>query len=81
MDFAKAPSVDASNSETQVQSVYGQVNFSWKEAIFVDASLRNDWDSRLPEPHTFQYPSIGASALISELMKLAYSHFFLKSEV
>ncbi len=81
MDFAKAPSVDASNSETQVQSVYGQVNFSWKEAIFVDASLRNDWDSRLPEPHTFQYPSIGASALISELVKLPTAISFLKASV
>jgi TonB-linked SusC/RagA family outer membrane protein len=81
MDFAKAPGVDAANSEVQVQSVYGQVNFSFKDAIFLDASLRNDWDSRLPEPHTFQYPSVGVSALLSELMKLPTSISFLKASV
>jgi len=81
MNFSKAPSVNSSNSEVQTQSVYGQVNFSFKDAIFLDASLRNDWDSRLPEPYTFQYPSIGVSALLSELMKLPSSISFLKASV
>ena len=35
-------------SQVQTQSVYGQVNLAFKESLFLDASLRKEWDSRLP---------------------------------
>ena len=81
MNFAKSPSVNSSNSEVQTQSVYGQINLSFKDAIFLDASLRNDWDSRLPDPHDFSYPSIGASAVISDLTTLPKAISYLKASV
>jgi len=81
MNFAKSPSVNSSFAEVQTQSVYGQVNLSFKDAIFLDASLRHDWDSRLPEPHDFSYPSIGASAVISDLLKLPEFISYLKASM
>ena len=79
MNFAAAPSVSSSGSQVQTQSAYGQVNFSWRDMLFLDASLRNDWDSRLPSPYTFQYPSVGLSAIISDMINLPTSISFLKA--
>ena len=79
MNFAKSPSVNSSFTQVQTQSVYGQINLSFKDAIFLDASLRHDWDSRLPSPHDFSYPSIGASVVISDLMTLPTSITYLKA--
>lgn len=81
LNFAKSPAVSTSFTQVQTQSVFGQANFSFKDAIFLDASLRNDWDSRLPAPHSFLYPSIGVSAVLSDLIKLPTALSFLKTSV
>jgi TonB-linked SusC/RagA family outer membrane protein len=81
LNFAKSPAVSSGFSEVQTQSVFGQLNLSYKDAIYLDASLRNDWDSRLPSPYTFQYPSIGLSGIISDLVTLPKSISFLKASV
>ncbi len=81
LNFAKGPSVSSQFTQVQTQSVFGQANISFKEAIFLDASLRNDWDSRLPSPHTFQYPSVGVSAILSELLDLPHDLSFLKASI
>jgi TonB-linked SusC/RagA family outer membrane protein len=81
MSFAKSPSVNGSGSDVQTQSVFGQINLSFKDAIFLDASLRNDWDSRLPSPYTFQYPSVGVSAVLSDLMTLPKALSYLKASI
>ena len=69
LNFATNPAISQSGSEVQTQSVFGQANLSWKDAVFLDASLRNDWDSRLPSPYTYRYPSVGLSAVLSDLIK------------
>lgn len=81
LNFAKSPSVSSSYTQVQTQSVFGQANISFKDAIFLDASLRNDWDSRLPKPHSFLYPSIGVSAVISDLITLPSTLSFLKASI
>ncbi|MGZ5133886.1 MAG: SusC/RagA family TonB-linked outer membrane protein [Flavitalea sp.] len=81
LNFAKSPSVSSSYTQVQTQSVFGQVNVSFKDAIFLDASLRNDWDSRLPDPHSFLYPSIGVSAVVSDLLTLPTMLSFLKASI
>ena len=81
LNFAKSPSVTSYFTQVQTQSIYGQANISYKDAIFLDASLRNDWDSRLPSPYTFQYPSVGASAVVSDLITLPTSISFLKGSI
>jgi TonB-linked SusC/RagA family outer membrane protein len=79
--FAKAPALNATFSQVQTQAVFGQLNLSYKDILFLDASLRNDWDSRLPSPHSYQYPSVGASAIISDLLTLPTIISFLKASI
>src|SRR5205814_4911304 len=81
LNFAKSPAVSSQFTQVQTQSVFGQANISFKEAIFVDLSLRNDWDSRLPKPYSFLYPSAGVSAVLSDLFTLPTSLSFLKASV
>ena len=65
-------------SRIQTQSLFGQASLAWRDAIFVNASLRNDWSSTLPKPYSFQYPSVGASVVLSDLLKLSGPLSFLK---
>ena len=81
MNFAKAPSVNSFYTQVQTQAVFGQLNLSFKDAIYLDASLRNDWDSRLPKPYSFQYPSVGVSAVFSDLVTLPTAISFLKGSI
>lgn len=64
--------------QVQTQSVFGQASVGYKEAIFFEATLRNDWDSRMPSPYTITYPSFGLSGVISELITLPNTISFLK---
>ena len=68
MTFASNPTTTQAGAEILTESVFGQANLSWRDAIFLDASLRNDWDSRLPSPYHYNYPSVGLSALLSSLI-------------
>lgn len=79
LNFAQSPSVSSSFTEVQTQSAFAQANLSLKESVFLDLSLRNDWDSRLPSPHSFLYPSVGVSTILSDLIKLPESISFLKA--
>lgn len=78
LNFAANPVYSQEASQIQTQSVFGQVNLAWKEAIFLDASLRNDWSSTLPSPYSFAYPSIGISAILNDLMTIPDAVSFLK---
>jgi TonB-linked SusC/RagA family outer membrane protein len=78
LNFASNPIMSESSSQTQIQSLFGQVNLAFKESIFLDASLRNDWDSRLPSPYSFKYPSVGLSAILSDIFTLPSAFSFLK---
>ena len=69
-NFATNPVVSNATTHVQTQSVFGLANFSYKDMLFLDASLRNDWDSRLPAPHSFQYYSLGGSGILSEMLSM-----------
>jgi TonB-linked SusC/RagA family outer membrane protein len=69
LNYAATPSIFSFGEEVQTQAVFGQANISYKDAIFLDASLRNDWDSRIASPYSFQYYSVGGSAVLSDLIK------------
>jgi TonB-linked SusC/RagA family outer membrane protein len=57
-------------SERELQSVYGSANFSFKDAINLEVTARNDWSSTLPAPHSYFYPSVGANAILSDLISM-----------
>ncbi|MBC3786608.1 SusC/RagA family TonB-linked outer membrane protein [Spirosoma utsteinense] len=78
LNFGTNQSLTDDFTRIQTQSLFGQVSLAWRDAIFVNASLRNDWASTLPKPYSFQYPSIGASVVLSDLLKLSGPLSFLK---
>ncbi|TKC06993.1 SusC/RagA family TonB-linked outer membrane protein [Pedobacter frigoris] len=59
------------NWSQQINSLYARTSVSWNDAVFFDATGRNDWNSAQPESsRSFFYPSLGSSVVISELVKL-----------
>ncbi len=81
LNYASNPSINSYGTEVQTQAAFGQANISYKDAIFLDASFRNDWDSRLGSPYSYQYYSVGGSAVLSDLMKLPTAISFLKASL
>ena len=52
----------------QTNSLYGLVQVSWKNALFLDITGRNDWSSTLPAANrSYFYPSVSGSVVINEL--------------
>ncbi|MGF7215556.1 TonB-linked SusC/RagA family outer membrane protein [Spirosoma lacussanchae] len=55
--------------ESQMNSVFGSVEFGWRNSLFLNATARNDWSSTLPtEARSYFYPSVSASAVLTELL-------------
>lgn len=54
-------------SERAVNSVYGSAEFSYKNVLFLNATVRNDWFSTLsPENRSILYPSLSGSFVFSQ---------------
>ncbi|HBL74812.1 MAG: TonB-dependent receptor [Bacteroidetes bacterium GWF2_42_66] len=61
--------VNSSVQKQQVNSLFGRMSVSWKNLLFAEGTLRNDWSSTLPEStRSYLYPSIAASFIASELL-------------
>lgn len=51
----------------KVNSLYGSLNFSFKNYLFLNTTARNDWFSTLnPESNSYLYPSVSGSFIVSE---------------
>ena len=56
--------------ERQTNSLYGMLSFSWKNAVFLDVTGRNDWSSTLPKGNrSFFYPSVSGSVALNDLFE------------
>lgn len=53
-----------------LNSVYGNLQLGYRSYLFVDVTGRNDWSSTLPAPHSYFYPSVGLSAILSDMMEM-----------
>nr|WKN39217.1 SusC/RagA family TonB-linked outer membrane protein [Tunicatimonas sp. TK19036] len=63
------PTIRDFSSERMVNSVYGSMNLGFKDIVYVDASLRNDWSSTLPiTDNSYLYPAFSGSLVFSELV-------------
>ncbi|MCD8193436.1 MAG: TonB-dependent receptor, partial [Tannerellaceae bacterium] len=59
-----------------ISSVYASVSYGWKSMLYVDATMRNDWSSTLPEDNnSFFYPSVTSSFILTELPGLKESNW------
>ncbi|TAE47472.1 MAG: SusC/RagA family TonB-linked outer membrane protein, partial [Bacteroidetes bacterium] len=57
-------------SDKLVRSVYALVGLSYKELLYLDGTIRNDWSSALPvDNNSYLYPSLSGSFIFSELTK------------
>ncbi|RDV13478.1 SusC/RagA family TonB-linked outer membrane protein [Pontibacter diazotrophicus] len=57
--------------EFNVQSLFGAAQFSFRDALFLDVTGRNDWSSTLPASNnSFFYPSVSVSAVVTDLLNL-----------
>ena len=81
--------IDMSHSQTkpyadryhdQVQAMYATLQLGWNGMLYLDVTARNEWASQLagtPDVNIF-YPSVGLSAVISEMVELPEWFSFLK---
>lgn len=65
---------------TQLQSVFGTVELDYKKVLFLNATGRQEWPSRLAisNQKTYFYPSVGVSGIISDIFKMPEAISFVK---
>lgn len=57
-------------TKRRLVGLYADLNLSYKNFLFMEATARNDWSSTLPiNNNSFFYPSISGSFVFTELMK------------
>ncbi|MGI6322812.1 MAG: SusC/RagA family TonB-linked outer membrane protein [Bacteroidales bacterium] len=62
----KSPSY--SLSEKRVNSLYGTLDFGFRDYLYLNFTARNDWFSTLnPKSNSYLYPSVSSSFLFSEV--------------
>ncbi|MDB5200163.1 MAG: TonB-dependent receptor plug [Chitinophagaceae bacterium] len=64
----------------QIQSVFASLNFNLDNKYFIDVTGRNDWSSALAftPKNSYFYPSVGANAILSEIIKMPAAVSFAK---
>lgn len=64
----------------QTQSIFGSVELGYKDMLYLTVTGRNDWASQLAysDQSSFFYPSVGVSAVISNMVKLPKWITFMK---
>lgn len=70
LSFASALTQITGFSEKELQYVFGTASATFRDYLTIDASVRNDWSSTLPAPHSYIYSAFGANLILSEAIKL-----------
>ena len=76
---ARSPQIGRGIVQTEKQGVFATADMTFKDFLTVSASARNDWSSTLPkESQSYFFPSVGFSAIISNIMDMPKSITFAK---
>ena len=68
---ADRPVLRQTEAAKRINSVYGSARFDYDNKVYLDVTGRNDWSSTLPlNNNSFFYPSVGLSAIVSDMVKL-----------
>ncbi|MBR0240851.1 MAG: SusC/RagA family TonB-linked outer membrane protein [Bacteroidales bacterium] len=68
VNTAYEPLTSNSSYRRQTNSLYGMISLSWKNAVFLDVTGRNDWSSTLASNNrSFFYPSVSGSVALNDL--------------
>ncbi|ODS83747.1 MAG: SusC/RagA family TonB-linked outer membrane protein [Cytophagaceae bacterium SCN 52-12] len=58
-------------SRKKVNSLYGSLELSWKDFLFLNITGRNDWFSTLnPRSNSYLYPSVSGSFVFSQALEM-----------
>ena len=66
-------------SRKEVQAVFASATLGYKNKLFLDVTARNEWSSTVED--SYFYPSVGATALLSELFTMPEYINFAKVNV
>ncbi|MGM9812847.1 MAG: SusC/RagA family TonB-linked outer membrane protein [Muribaculaceae bacterium] len=63
-----------------INSLFANIELGWRSMLYLTLTGRNDWDSALDgtSNESFFYPSVGLSAIISQMVKLPKAINYLK---
>lgn len=62
------------SEQRQTYSLYALLSFSWRDAIFLDVTGRNDWSSTLPAGNrSYFYPSVSGAVALNDLFDFGRS--------
>ena len=63
---------DLPANHSQIQSIFGSLNLSYKNWAYLTLTDRNDWSSTLSftNKDSYSYPSVGLSLVLSDMTKL-----------
>ncbi len=70
LSFATNLVATTASVRRELESFYGTTQLSYKDFLFLDLTARNDWSSTLPEPYDYFYPSVGLTAILSDILRL-----------
>lgn len=73
--------VESQKTTAGINSIFGLVTLSYRNFLYLDATVRNDWSSTLVNPtvgidnssYSFLYPSVSLSAILSDAFDLSAS--------
>lgn len=75
----ESPTVTPYLANKKVNSIYGKASLGYKSTYYMDLTGRNDWSSTLPSgSNSYFYPSVGASVILSNIIKMPNWLNFLK---
>lgn len=73
---ASARSINLTAPRKEVQSVYASLAISFRDALFLTVTDRNDWSSTLPKDrNSYNYPSANVSWLIPATLRPAWLNY------
>ncbi|MEM6321511.1 MAG: SusC/RagA family TonB-linked outer membrane protein, partial [Bacteroidota bacterium] len=73
------PILNRFNGEKRINSVYAFANLGYKDFLYLDLTVRNDWSSTLPrENNAYFYPAASLSFIPSELINFGRAVDYLK---
>lgn len=80
INFKEAWKAKQSGWHDQTRALFISAEVGWKSMLYLTATGRNDWDSRLAfsDYKSFFYPSVGLSAILSEAISMPKWITYLK---
>ncbi|WP_430815042.1 SusC/RagA family TonB-linked outer membrane protein [Carboxylicivirga sp. RSCT41] len=67
------PTVFDYKEEKKVNSWFAFASFGWRDMLYLDASIRQDYDTSLPsDDNVYTYPSVSLSYILSENLDLPW---------